>query len=660
MPQVHKKSLPDSYPPIDDRSHPQIILVGQPNCGKSTIFNKVAGYRSISTNFPGATVEFTSSHVHINGQTVDLIDLPGIYSLTSLDDAAEETKSFLITQPSNVIINVVDASILSRGLELTLQLLEIGIPLVLCLNMMDEATRKGILIDIQKLAEALQVPVVNTIASKGVGIDALFEKCLAMAKTGSISRPLPLSKHVEELVKDLAEFLHPRLDRRFRSKSRLVALKLLEEDPFFQQQTKGIDSGLDEKVSSLKIKLSEAHGQPSDMVISADRHALAMQLFERAAEVHHAHKGWRDKMDDLLMHPFGGYFFMLFFLYLFFDFIFEVGGIVETPILNFFQSSLASLGAAIGTQTVSFHIISGIMQGLAGGMAIVLPYLLPFLIGMALMEDIGYLPRVAFLMDSFMHKIGLHGTSVIPGILGYGCSVPAVMATRILSSPKDRFIASVVAILVPCSARMTVIFGLVGYYLGGKVAFGIYILNLVVITVVGVVMSRLLPGESPGMILEMPSYQIPSVTVILSKTWLRMKDFVIIAWPLLILGSILLSLAEWYHLDKLINSALSPLTYILGLPAQIGTTLIFGVLRKELSMLMLLQALGTTNVSSVLSSGQILVYTLFVVFYFPCLATFGVLAKEIGLRKALLASLTTTAIALFVAFMAKIAAPLLF
>jgi len=218
-------------------------------------------------------------------------------------------------------------------------------------------------------------------------------------------------------------------------------------------------------------------------------------------------------------------------------------------------------------------------------------------------------------------------------------------------------IASVIAILVPCSARMTVIFGLVGFYLGGTAALGLYLFNVVVIALVGKALSMLYPEDTPGMILEMPSYQIPSFKVILSKTWLRMKDFILIAWPLLIIGSAVLSLAEWYHLDKVLNTLLSPLTYVLGLPAQIGTTLIFGVLRKELSMLMLLQAIGTTDVAAVLSADQILVFTLFVVFYFPCVATFGVLAKEVGMRKALLASAMTTIIALVVAFLARGLAP---
>jgi ferrous iron transport protein B len=279
---------------------------------------------------------------------------------------------------------------------------------------------------------------------------------------------------------------------------------------------------------------------------------------------------------------------------------------------------------------------------------------------MSLIEDIGYLPRIAFLMDNFMHRLGLHGTSVVPGILGYGCSVPAVMATRILPSTRDRFIAAVAAILVPCSARMTIILGLVGYYLGGTAALFVYILNLVVITLVGTVLARLMPEESPGMVLVIPSYKKPSVKTVLSKTWLRSKDFVIFAWPILIAGSLVLSLVEVFGWDQIITAVLSPLLKLLDLPPAVGMTLIFGILRKELSMIMLIQALGTTDVASVMSSTQIFVFTIFVVFYFPCLATFGILGREVGWPKAIAASLLTFSLATVLGVAARFIGPFFF
>jgi ferrous iron transport protein B len=260
----------------------------------------------------------------------------------------------------------------------------------------------------------------------------------------------------------------------------------------------------------------------------------------------------------------------------------------------------------------------------------VLPYLLPFLIGMAILEDLGYLPRVAYLMDSLMHRIGLHGVAIVPAILGYGCSVPAVMATRILTSTRDRFIAAVISTLVPCSARMTVIFGLVAFYLGPFWALVIYALNILVVAGSGKILSMIMPEGSPGLILEVPPYRRPKCQVVLSKTRLRLREFIVVAWPVLIAGSVLLSLAEHYHWDKAVNHALAPFTTVLGLPEVVGTTLIFGILRKELSMIMLIQALGTPQVLSVMTASQIVVFTLFVTFYVPCVATLVVLVKETG------------------------------
>jgi len=361
-----------------------------------------------------------------------------------------------------------------------------------------------------------------------------------------------------------------------------------------------------------------------------------------------------------VMHPFWGYIIMAAVLFTFFNLIFKFGAVLEQPILAFFAHSEQWLATLLPAGSLGFSLIKGIMQGLAGGTAIVLPYLIPFLIGMSLIEDIGYLPRIAFLMDNFMHRLGLHGTSVVPGILGYGCSVPAVMATRILPSARDRFIAAVAAVLVPCSARMTIILGLVGYYLGGTAALFIYILNLVVITVVGTVLARLMPEESPGMVLVIPSYKRPELKTILAKTWLRSKDFIIFAWPILIAGSLVLSLVDVFGWDQIITALLSPLLRLLDLPAEVGMTLIFGILRKELSMIMLIQALGTTNVASVMSSTQILVFTVFVVFYFPCLATFGILGREVGWPRAIAASLLTFFLAVLLGVAARLLGPLFF
>jgi ferrous iron transport protein B len=245
-----------------------------------------------------------------------------------------------------------------------------------------------------------------------------------------------------------------------------------------------------------------------------------------------------------------------------------------------------------------------------------------------------------------MHKIGLHGLSIVPVIFGYGCTVPAILATRILKSPRDKLITATLTTIIPCSARMTVIFGLVGFFISIKAAILIYILNIIIVAVLGKFMAKAFPEVSPGLILEIPKYHLPGIKSLFNKTWFRLKEFVTVALPLLIVGSILLEVIEYFKLDGPINSFLAPFTTgVLGLPSVIGITLIFGIMRKELALLLLFSALGTQNVTDVMSLGQILTFTTFVTFYLPCLATFAALSKELKLNKSIIITLSTIALA---------------
>jgi ferrous iron transport protein B len=253
-------------------------------------------------------------------------------------------------------------------------------------------------------------------------------------------------------------------------------------------------------------------------------------------------------------------------------------------------------------------------------------------------------------MDVFMHRIGLHGKSIIPFILGYGCSVPAVMATRILEFPRHRFTVSILTTMIPCAARITIIFGLVAFLINPNAALAIFALNILVVAISGKILTTIYPEANLGLILEIPAYQLPPLRNTLKKSWYRIREFIVIAWPILIAGSALLALMEYGGTEKYVNGLLSPLTRILDLPVSVGTTLIFGILRKELSLIMLTQALGTSQVLTVMSKSQIMVFTVFVTFYIPCLATIAALWREIGKKGALLAILITLSVAVVLAF----------
>ncbi len=638
-----------------------VAIVGQPNCGKSTIFNAVAGYRTVTANFSGTTLELTKTSVTCAGAQFDLVDLPWIYSLSAASPEEQRATETLLSLRPDVIIHVIDSSLLSRSLELTLQLLELGRPLVVCLNMTDEAQRKGVTIDADRLARELALPVIPTVATRGEGIPRLFRTAVDTAAAGGAVRVVPMSRDIESVIECLELRLQPGTAARLGRPARLVALELLESDGRLGQQLGEHDPRLQDEVSRLRRELSESHGRPPDVVISSERHALSMNLFERVAQVHaRGGESAQDRADRYLMHPVWGYLALTAILLAFFYLVFGLGRAVETPLVALFGRLDAGLKSSLPPGSLWQILLGGMLEGLAGGIAIVLPYLVPFLAGMAILEDVGYVPRVAFLMDALTHRIGLHGKAVIPFVLGYGCSVPAVMAARMMESPRDRYVTAFLASFIPCAARTTIVFALVGYFVGPLAALGFYLLNLLVIAVAGRLLLRILPEVSPGLILEIPPYRLPDARATLHKVWFRLREFIVVAWPILIAGSIVLSLLEHFDLSGAVNAALAPITStLLGLPPEVGVSLVFGILRKELTIVMLAQALGTTAFAAVLTTAQMCVYTAFALFYVPCLATLATLRAVVGTRAMLIVAALTTGTALVVALAFRLAFALL-
>ena len=581
--------------------------------------------------------------VRLNGCVSQLLDLPGIYSLTSSNPAEATAKRFLLRSDVDLIINVLDASLLSRSLELTLELQELGLPLLVCLNMMDDAERKGIRISAETLSHRLGLPVFETIASRGQGIRELFSYAVACGspRPAPSADPLRWSRDVERAVSEIELSLSLNEPQPL-PPLRFVAVKLLESDDDVRAVVAANTRAVAENA---RHGLEALRGKSADAVIMAERHDEAMRVFEEVATVGHPRADVGAAIDRVLTHSLLGYLFLMAIFITLFWSVFGLGAALEKILQPAFAVGSAHLSAWFGHGTVAEVLVRGLWDGFAGGATIVLPYLVPFLFGLAFLEDVGYLPRVAYLMDGLLHRIGLHGTSVLPFVLGYGCSVPACMATRILPSRRDRFIASVLATLVPCAARSNVIFALVAFYLGPGWALGVFAFNAVVVILSGWILTRIWPEVTPGMVLEVPRYQVPSAKVMTRKVWFRLREFLVLSWPLLIGGSVVLGMAEHWHGDRFINLTLSPLTTLLGLPVAVGTTLVFGILRKELSMIMLVQALGTTAITQVMSATQILVFTIFVTFYIPCLATIATLVKEIGRKMTLLAAGYSFAIA---------------
>ncbi|MFB0564196.1 MAG: ferrous iron transport protein B [Candidatus Aminicenantaceae bacterium] len=641
---------------MKENKSPFIVFIGQPNCGKSTLFNAIAGLKAETSNFPGTTVKHTHSKVNVEGRILNIIDLPGTYSLNPSDPAEKVVLSHVFLEKPDIIINVVDASILGRSLELTEELLELGYPMIVALNMVDLAEKKGIEIDAHKLEKLLGVPVIPTIATHGRGIKELIEKAFWALENRLKVSSLPWSKDVEEKIDELEKHLPE--DFPVVANKRFTAIKMIEARMlFFNEVLEEINPHLKKVLDRIRHDLEERHNVPAYEAIAAERHHLAMKIFEESSNVVRGKRiGWEERLDDAIMHPLLGYLVLVAVFTGFFFLIFKIGSPLEELLLRPLESLRHMIRAELGSG-VFFQLVDGLIQGIGGGIAVVLPYFIPLLFFMSLLEDIGYIARVGYLMDTFMHRIGIHGKSVAPFILGFGCNVPAIISTRILESRRDRIITSLLIPFIPCSARTTIILALIAFYLGPFWALGFYFFNLVLVAVLGRIMTFFFKIPSPGLILEIPSLKIPSLKNMARKVYIQLRSFIKFAWPILIAGSIALGVFQFLGFDRIVNLILSPLVEKgLGLPRELGVTLVFGFLRKELSLIMMLQAANVSyqDILTVVTKEQLVVFTVFVSFFIPCLSTFAIMWKEVGKKIALVSAALNTGVAVTISVIIRL------
>jgi ferrous iron transport protein B len=522
------------------------------------------------------------------------------------------------------------------------------VPLVVCLNQIDVAKQKGITVDVKKLGQALGVPVVSTVAIRGDGIYELTKVAVEVAQNKDQNEKprLEYGAEIEKRIERLAQSVNSE-NLALGYPSRWIAIKLLENDPEIKKSIRSRSENIINESEALAEEISQIHKEPCFAVIASERYALANNIAAEVQKQSTTKTTLSDRLDWLTTHRVLGYATSVGVIAGLLLWTFTIGELLSTLLsnaLNFLQPVNPTFnGSLIGI------LWNGVFGGLVAGITLVVPYVLPFYLMLAMIEDSGVLTRVAFMMDSAMHKIGLHGKALIPLILGYGCNVPAIRACRIMETKRERLLAAFAITFAPCTARTILILGLVATFVGFGWALALYAVDVGIIFVLGRIALKVIPGQSTGLIMEMHSFKIPSLSVISRQTWARTKSLAYIVFPTYIAGSALVQILYAIGVLKPMSDALSPLTVAwLGLPAATGILLILGFVRKEFILLASVAVFGSTNLALFLTPAQTITLALVGILYIPCLATIAVLAREFGWKTAAAISLANFATALIV------------
>ena len=607
-----------------------IALAGNANVGKSVIFNQLTGLHQHVGNWPGKTVERAEGTLVFEGKEIDILDLPGIYSLSTYSIEELVSREYIAVEQPDVIINVVDASSLERNLAFTIQLMELEPKMVIALNQIDIAEGKGIKVYSEELSKQLGVPVIPTVAIKGEGLTDLVKAAVEAIDKPTV-KPIRYGEEIEKRIDSIQK--ENTVDTPY--PTRWVALKLLEGDDEIEGAVYNKQPSLDEIVENEINFIEKLHGHDASSVMTSERYAMASTVAEKTTSHVTPEKTLKDRVENVASHPVLGYVLMIVSILGVFYSIFSFGDWFAGMLDGFFGLTKDWFFSAVGESWWTTFFWDAVADGFIGGIIVALPYITPFYLMLSILEDSGYLARVAYLMDSAMHAIGLHGKGFIPVMLGFGCNVPAVLGARIMETERERLICAFVASLVPCAARSMVIMGLVGTYVGFEWAILLYVIDFVLIFILGRIAYKVAPDEPVGLIMEMPSFRIPSIKTTATRAWFSLKGFIYEAMPIMVYGNFIVQVASIIGLLQIVEGLMSPITVgWLGLPTAAGAVLIFGVLRKELALILLGTLLGTTDFSTILTPVQMFVFAFVVMVYVPCVSTIAALMKEFGAKNA--------------------------
>lgn len=653
----------------EERPELLVALLGNPNVGKSTLFNQVTGAQVATAHYAGKTADVHVGDTLVGDVSLGIVDLPGTYVLgTDSDEQAVARRVLFETAPDAVVV-VLDATNLPRNLSLALQVLDLGMPTVFALNLVDEAESLGVHVDATALAEGLGAPVFPIAAADGVGVSALLEYAvlLATGQTRPDVTPPRYADAVSAVLVPLQRAIEADGAAVYSLSARALALELLEgrDDIEALLRAAGEDSTL-RVAEEARTALAALAGEPPEAAVRRARRDLANRIGETVTSEVDRGVTWRRRLATLATRPATGVPILLLALLGTFGLLFVVGGLLAEAVAFVWETAFSPVVNAIviavfGQGPVGRTMLWGFDAGLEASLSIGIPYILTFYFLLSVLEDSGYLNAVAFLADRVMHRVGLHGRAIIPIAAGLGCSVPAVLGTRILPTRREQVIAATLVSMVPCSARTAVIMGAVGHYVGFLPALATLLVAAVVTGVVGFALDRMMGGQTHGMVMEMFPFRTPSLRVVVRKSWSQFREFLFVATPLVIAGSLVLGgLYESGWLTTVANVMEPVVEGLLGLPPAAGLTLLFGLLRKEFALQMLVtffKATGGTgaDLSDFMTPVNIFVYTLVNTLAMPCISTIAVLGRTLGWRTAAQVLGITVGVALLIgAFFARV------
>lgn len=626
-----------SEPSSPASAAPKIVLVGNPNVGKSVLFNALTGAYTTVSNYPGTSVEVSRGHCVITGQRYEILDTPGMYSMMPISEEERVARRILLAEEPHAVVHVIDARNIERMLPMTLQLVEAGLPVILVVNILDEARRLGMELDLELLQKNLGIPVIGAVMKRRKGLEELRQAIASYAMVPH--RPFVYGADLERDIHAVVRLIHGE----YRLSRRATSLLLLQRDEDIEELVAGQESAADfEQLREALRQILFKRRADLHLQISLERRNVCRDMLQGVVTQRVTQQEtWADRLSRWMMNPLTGIPILLLVVYFgLFQFVGVFGAGILVDFLEgrlfegYINPPIIALAREHLTASWLFELIAGEYGlwtlGIRYAVALVLPIVGSFFLIFSILEDTGYFPRLALLVDLLFKKIGLSGRAVIPMVLGFGCDTMATLVTRTLETRRERVIATLLlALAIPCSAQLGVILGLLSAEPRALMVWSLFL--LLVFLLVGFLAARLLPGENPVFYMEIPPLRWPQWRNVLVKTLSRMQSYFVEILPLFLIASLILWAGKMTGMLGNVIALLAPVVRLIGLPVEATTAFVFGFFRRDFG------AAGLYDLQSAgfLSVAQLTVAAVTLTLFVPCIAQFLVMFKERGLRVAL-------------------------